>query len=70
MSRRETDSPGWYYNTRTREVEQGPASDFVDRLGPYATREEAAAALETAARRNARWEAEDRAWDEDEENGA
>jgi hypothetical protein len=69
MSRRETDpSTGWYYNTRTRQVEQGPLSDFIDRLGPYPTREAAAEALQTAARRNATWDAEDRAWDEDEEN--
>ena len=32
----------------------------ADRLGPYATREEAARALETVAERNESWDAEDR----------
>jgi hypothetical protein len=32
----------------------------ADRLGPYATREEASRALETVAERNETWDAEDR----------
>ena len=31
----------YYYNTRTGEVEQGYASSWSDRMGPYATRAEA-----------------------------
>lgn len=32
----------YWYNTRTGEVEAGPQSLSIDRLGPFATREEAA----------------------------
>ena len=56
----------YYYNTRTGEVEQGYASSWSDRMGPYATREEAENALALADRRNASWEQGDREWDGDE----
>jgi hypothetical protein len=29
----------YWFNTRTREVEEGPQSLSVDRLGPFATRD-------------------------------
>lgn len=53
----------YWYNTRTGGVE---ASDdptrarSADLMGPYASREEAARALETAAARTAAWEEEER----------
>ena len=53
----------WWYNVRTRQVEQGRGhSRGEDRLGPYQTREEAERALDTVRARNETWEAEDRAW--------
>lgn len=55
----------YYYNTQTGEVEQGYASDWTDRMGPYATREEAANALANAAARNREWDQADRNWDGD-----
>lgn len=55
----------YYFNTRTGEVEQGYASSWSDRMGPYATRAEAENALALAAQRNKQWEQEDRDWDDD-----
>ena len=51
----------WWFNTRTQEVEEGPQSLFVDRLGPFATREEAGRANEIVAARAREWAAEDAA---------
>lgn len=36
-----TEPQEWYYNTATGEVELGPQSPMQNRLGPYATREDA-----------------------------
>ena len=41
-----TEPQEWYYNTVTGEVELGPQSPMQNRLGPYATREDAEKALE------------------------
>jgi len=49
----------FYFNTRTRKVEQGPRSMAKDRLGPYDTYAEAAQALERARRRSEAWDEED-----------
>jgi hypothetical protein len=35
----------WWFNLRTQQVEQGQGDPNGERLGPYATREEAAGAL-------------------------
>ncbi|MCZ9308243.1 hypothetical protein ACUY3K_05990 [Corynebacterium uberis] len=53
----------WYFQPSTGEVTQGPATGFEDRMGPYNTREEAAAALETAAQRNKEFDDQDEAWE-------
>lgn len=49
----------YYYNTRTHEVEEGRRSDWSEVMGPYATREDAAHALERARARNDTWDAQD-----------
>lgn len=41
----------WYFNLATGEVQQGKAAGFLDRMGPYDTKEEAEHALEKAAER-------------------
>ena len=41
----------YWYNTQTGEVEEGPQSLAIDRLGPFETREEAARALEIVEER-------------------
>jgi hypothetical protein len=48
----------WWYSLKTNTVEDddGPTAG-KDRLGPFATREEAARALETVQRRNEEWDA-------------
>ena len=50
-----TEPQEWYYNTVTGEVELGPQSPMQNRLGPYATRED-------AEKRNKKWEDQDRDW--------
>jgi len=55
-----TQQKRYWYNVKTGEVEDGPQSFAKDRIGPFATREEAANALATYEERN-------RAWDEEEE---
>jgi hypothetical protein len=51
------DEKRWWYSLRTHTVEDddGPTPG-KDRLGPYATREEAEHALETVQRRNEEWD--------------
>lgn len=49
----------YFYNTRTRQVEEGRGSDWSQLMGPYATREEAEHALERARARNDAWDAQD-----------
>lgn len=55
----------FYFNTRTGQVEDlQDKSPSRDLLGPYATREEAERALQTAHQRTEQWDEEDRAWNE------
>jgi hypothetical protein len=50
---------GWWYCLKHRTVERYDSDcPGKDRLGPYATREEAARALETVQRRNEEWDAQ------------
>ncbi len=52
----------WYYNTVTGNVEYGMLSPAEQRLGPYATREEAEHALDIARERNNKWEEDNEHW--------
>lgn len=60
------DSPEqtYWYNTRTETVEEGKLSLSIDRVGPFATREEAARAPEILAERARKWAEEDAAENE------
>lgn len=53
------ENPEFWFNTRTGEVEVGPQSLSVDRIGPFATRELAANALQSLRDRAAQIRAED-----------
>ncbi|MGO1173364.1 MAG: hypothetical protein ACTMKU_03580 [Actinomycetaceae bacterium] len=53
----------FWFNLRTHAVEEGPVSPAADRMGPYASPEAAAAALQSAAERNEEVDAEEEAWD-------
>jgi len=46
----------WWYCIPHREVEGDAGCPGKDRLGPYATREEAARALELVQERNREWD--------------
>jgi hypothetical protein len=54
--------PGFYYNVGTGQVEREGESKAKDLLGPFATAEEAAQALDIIREREERKEAEDRQW--------
>lgn len=53
----------WWFNHKTKQVEEGPQSLGSDRDGPFASREEAARSQEIIAERARRWAAEDAAED-------
>ncbi|MGF1427327.1 hypothetical protein [Kitasatospora sp. LaBMicrA B282] len=57
FKRNQVGKPGeWYYCLKHQKVEEGPECPAKDRLGPYATREEAGRALDTARERNEEWQ--------------
>ncbi|WP_415954431.1 hypothetical protein [Streptomyces sp. KLOTTS4A1] len=59
----------WFYCLKHESVEEGPACRAADRLGPYASSEEAARAIETARKRTTQWESDPRWQDGEEKNG-
>jgi hypothetical protein len=62
------DTKTWYWCLRHGHAEPaGQACGSEQRLGPYASAEEAAAFAERAAGRNEAWEEEDRRWDGEED---
>ncbi|RCG28206.1 hypothetical protein DQ384_23985 [Sphaerisporangium album] len=54
----------WWFCLRHMQVEPDKGCPDKHRLGPYATRDEAAGALETAAARNRAWHEGDKDWDD------
>ncbi|AXK37644.1 hypothetical protein DVA86_25790 [Streptomyces armeniacus] len=57
FKRKTVGKPGeWFYCLEHQTVEEGPECPGKDRFGPYASREEAAHAMETARERNLKWE--------------
>jgi hypothetical protein len=51
----------WWYNSRTGQVERGMMSNAYDRVGPFATEEEAKRAPEKLRENSDRWAAEEAA---------
>ena len=64
----EITNTGWYWCLVHHAVEPYDGCRKEDRLGPYATREEAAAALDKVHARNELWET-DPAFNDDEDEG-
>lgn len=60
----------WYYCLRHRTVEEGMQCPATDRLGPYATRQDAERALATAQERDEEWRNDPRWRDEAEDEDA
>ncbi len=58
-------SDQWWFCLTHMAVEPDAGCPNKDRMGPYPTRDAAAAALKTAADRNEEWKKNDRAWDGD-----
>jgi hypothetical protein len=60
-----TEGPQFFYNVSTGQVEElANRGQSKDLLGPYPTREAAAAALETARAKTEAWDEEDRRWND------
>ena len=55
----ENEEHAFWYNMRTGDVEQGVQSASLDRGGPFATRDEAAHALEKLRANSAKWSEDD-----------
>lgn len=51
----------WYFDLGTGEVSRGKKDSWTGRMGPYASKEEAAQALEIAKARNEAADAQDEA---------
>ncbi|WP_129337760.1 SPOR domain-containing protein [Cellulomonas endophytica] len=49
----------YWFNTQTRQVEEGRQSDWSNLMGPYGSREEAEQALAKADARSRAWDAQD-----------
>ncbi|MFE4366760.1 hypothetical protein ACFRMN_00630 [Streptomyces sp. NPDC056835] len=61
FKKRTVGKPGeWYYCLKHQKVEEGPECPAKDRFGPYASRREAAHAMQTAQERNLEWETDPR----------
>ena len=52
-------SEQWWFNLRTQQVEEGKGDPNSERLGPYATREEAQTVLDRMRARNEQFDKED-----------
>ena len=57
-----TQQKQWYFNTVTEQPELGPLSPISQRMGPYATREDALHAWKIVEERNKAWEQQDAEW--------
>ena len=55
-------TPEYWFNTQTGQVEEGRQSSWSHLMGPYATREQAQHALDTARSRAEAWDREDEEW--------
>jgi hypothetical protein len=65
------EQPQFWFNTQTGQVETDETKgQGKDLLGPYASREEAAQALDRARQRTESWDEEDRRWREGDDDGA
>ena len=54
-----SDTPQYWYNISTHEVEEGHRSSWQHLMGPYPTREAAEQALAKAAARTQAWDEQD-----------
>ena len=61
MTSRELSGEYWFCMAHHR-VEKYEDTDSANRIGPFATEEQAARALQTIQERNERYDAEDEAW--------
>jgi hypothetical protein len=55
----------WWWCLKHQTVEPDSGCANQDRLGPFATVEEASRALQTVQERNVRYDTEDAAWDDE-----
>lgn len=60
-----TDVQKWYFNSEIKEVSQGKKSSWLNRMGPYDSKEEAEHALERAHERNQEADEADEEWEDE-----
>ncbi|MFC7402173.1 SPOR domain-containing protein [Citricoccus sp. GCM10030269] len=63
----------YWYNVVSKQVEEGPQSDWSKLLGPYSSRAEAEQAMSQVQANNERWDEgddEDSSWDNNPGNDA
>ncbi|SEF36214.1 hypothetical protein SAMN05421837_109372 [Amycolatopsis pretoriensis] len=65
MSKDPNPDQGWYYNTRTKQVEHLERSRGIDLLGPYPDEATARRALDIAKERTRQADAADASWNDD-----
>jgi hypothetical protein len=65
MSNDPNPDQGWYYNTRTHQVEHLERGRGIDLLGPYPDEATARRALDIAKERTRQADAADAAWNDD-----
>lgn len=58
------DDEQWWFCLKHQTVEHGSSCANTERMGPYATRDEAEGALATAAERTEKWDSDPR-WNDD-----
>lgn len=54
-----SDKPKYWFNLKTKQVEEGLKSSSLDRIGPFDTPEEATNAEATVAARSEEWKKQD-----------
>lgn len=67
VERTEDEMVEYWFNTKTRQVEEGHQSDWSNLLGPYPTREQAENALAAARENTEQWDEADRRWKDGED---
>ncbi|MDQ3403604.1 MAG: hypothetical protein M3548_09445 [Actinomycetota bacterium] len=64
MSDDNNPDPGWWFNTKSGQVEHGHLARSIDRLGPYPDRATAEQALQIARQRTEAADKADKDWND------
>jgi hypothetical protein len=59
MSSSKSSEKHWWFNTKTQKAEFGRQTGSLNRMGPFASEQEAQRAMEIARERSKQWQAQD-----------